>query len=334
MKNGNQTMTLPSIPIDLYQGQGQTLVERGPSLPEAAPFDAKEKPENYIASDGLRDAVNVALALGQPLLVTGEPGTGKTRLARSVAWELGLAYQEFHVKTSSMASDLLYHYDALARFQDIHLQVQHGIERYLTLNALGKAILLTLPLDRPRRSLLPEDLRNTSPCRSVVLLDEIDKAPRDLPNDALDEVERMRFRVKEAPDWPEIQAAQELRPVTILTSNSEKSLPDAFLRRCVFHHIPFPDPETLKTIVRRRFAGPQAPSEEFLAAAVDRFMKIRGMSLRKKPATGEFLAWISFLTAWNVNLVSPGERDERWLDASHGILAKNEDDEKLARKIR
>ncbi|NIM17308.1 MAG: AAA family ATPase, partial [Candidatus Aminicenantes bacterium] len=157
-----------------------------------------DHPRNYIAGEGLRNAVNVALALGQPLLITGEPGTGKTQLADSIAWELGLPVMEFHTKTTSAAVDLFYQYDALRRFQDAQVpeKKQLNIDDYITYQALGNAILLTMPPAEANKY-LPEELQGIGPTRSVVLIDEIDKAPRDLPNDVLDEIEKMRFTVKE-----------------------------------------------------------------------------------------------------------------------------------------
>lgn len=312
--------------LALYKGDGEKLESRGGRLASYEPLTGEELPENYIASSGLRDAVNVALALGQPLLITGEPGTGKTRLARSVAWELDLHYLEFHTKTTSTASDLFYHYDALRRFQDVHAGDKKSLEEYITPTALGLAILLANPTEKAVE-ILPDDLKTAGPVRSVVLIDEIDKAPRDLPNDVLDEIEKMKFRVKEAP-WEPFEADTAYRPVILMTSNSEKNLPEAFLRRCVFYHIPFPDADTLKRIVRRRFGDGKDPafSEAFLNAAVDRFEAIRNLHLKKKPATAEFLGWISILKALGVPLDKPGEMDRDKLKQSLSVLAKGRED--------
>lgn len=320
---------------ELYRGDGATLQERNLEMPVFEPLTGLDDPRNYLADPGLRDAMNVALALGQPLLVTGEPGTGKTRLADSIAWELGLECLRFHTKTTATAADLFYHYDALRRFQDAHLKDQTErppVEAYITCQALGTAILRGMrdPGEKGRR-ILPDEYRNqTGPVRSVVLIDEIDKAPRDLPNDVLNEVETMQFRIRET-DWPPFQADPEYRPILLMTSNSEKNLPDAFLRRCVFYHIPFPDEQTLAEIVRRRF-GEAAFSHAFLKAALRHFMNIRKLGMRKPPATAEFLAWISILKALKIDLDRPDEVERNRLNLSYSVLAKTREDLALLKR--
>jgi MoxR-like ATPase len=315
-----------------YTGKGALLRDRGEELPPYEPLTGSDSPENYIASVGLRDAVNVALLLGQPLLITGEPGTGKTRLAASVAWELGLNYLQFHTKTTSTASDLFYHYDALRRFQDAQLGERRPMEEYISCRALGAAILLSNPTEQAVR-ILPASLKEKGPMRSVVLIDEIDKAPRDLPNDILNEIELMEFRIAET-TWEPFLADPGLRPVLILTSNSEKNLPDAFLRRCVFFHMPFPDGESLKDIVRKRFDGATVEfSEGFLEAAVAIFEEVRKQNLRKKPATAEFLAWITMLRTMGVDLGQGREEDLERLELSCSLLAKSEEDLKLLKRV-
>ena len=329
--------------IHIYRGEGVPISGRSIELPEFDLSLAFEDPKNYIASEGLRDAVNVALNLGQPLLVTGEPGTGKTRLAASIAWELGLELLEFHTKTTSTATDLFYQYDALRRFQDAQIKDQTQnqardqisgqtpIEDYITCQALGIAILLTNPADQARR-ILPEKYRKDDPSRSVVLIDEIDKAPRDLPNDVLDEIENMQFRIRET-TWEPFKANRAFRPVVILTSNSEKNLPDAFLRRCVFYHIEFPGPEMLKQIVVKRFKGngektgfkPEFTGD-FLDAAVNHFENIRKLDLKKWPSTAEFLNWISILKTLGANFSQTDDGSLRKIEMSCPVLAKNRDD--------
>ncbi len=314
--------------MNLYQGDGKSPKERPKTLPAYQTITGNDDPANYLASPGLRDAVNVALTLGQPLLITGEPGTGKTRLAASIAWESGLNYLEFHTKTDSEAKDLFYFYDALRRFQDAQLQESKPIEAYITCQALGTAILLANPTEQARK-ILPAHLHNKGPCRSVVLIDEIDKAPRDLPNDVLNEIESMTFRISET-SWEPFSAVPNLQPVILLTSNSEKNLPDAFLRRCIFFHIDFPDADTLKRIVQRRFQNTddQAPafSAEFINGAIEHFEALRRLNLRKKPATAEFLAWICILKAMRTDMSALTQKQRAKLELSYSVLAKSVED--------
>ena len=322
--------------LDLYHGEGKQRVD---PVPEYEPV-GWNNPAGYRACKGLREAVNVALGLGQPLVVTGEPGTGKTQLAASLAWELKLPLLEFYTKTTSTWTDLFYQYDGLRHFQDFHLQKSKELKEYIRFNALGIAILLSDPRELAK-SLLPPELKDKGPTRSVVLIDEIDKAPRDLPNDVLYEIERMRFTVKES-KWHELKAEPGYRPIVVMTSNSEKDLPDAFLRRCVFYHIEFPDAATLKQIVISRFGedskrGLIGESQEGQAvfygdskrldAAISHFEAIRKeLRLKKKPATAEFLSWLSLLQALDINLAEPSEEQVSLIKRSYSVLAKNMDD--------
>ncbi len=252
------------------------------------------RPEYYRADQGLVDAVNVALLLGQPLLLTGEPGTGKTQLAYYLAWELRLGEPlKFETKSNSTASSLFYTYDALKRFQ--HAQAGILSETalpYLSYNALGKAILFTREPDA-MKPYLPEGFEHPGKKRSVVLIDEVDKAPRDFPNDILNELDQLYFRVPELDNEP-IEIAPNLRPIVVMTSNSEKDLPDAFLRRCIFYNIPFPDAEQMQQIVTNRLGLYTGGSSPFLRAALELFYSLRapGSGLRKKPATAELLDWM------------------------------------------
>jgi len=311
------------INLSLYQGNGIPINQREETLPDYEPPDL-ENPENYIADKGLRNAVNVAIALGQPLLVTGEPGTGKTLLAGSIAHELGLSPPlEFHTKTASTANDLFYQYDALRRFQDSHITDKViNIENYITCQAFGIAVLLTQTQDD---DLLPEKYRKIKhPTRSVVLIDEIDKAPRDFPNDLLNELEKMEFTVKETGRI--FKAEKHLRPILILTSNSEKNLPDAFLRRCIFYHIPFPSEEDLKKIVQKRFKN-YLDFKTDIDSAVAHFFKIREMPLKKKPATAEFLTWLWILNFFNLDVNDLKEHEQKeHLALSYTVLAKTRED--------
>ncbi|MFK7970909.1 MAG: AAA family ATPase [Bacteroidia bacterium] len=304
------TASYLSYMFDIYHGDGSTAAERNSQLPPYSDPLYRDAPRRYIAAPALRDAVNVAISLGQPLLLTGEPGTGKTQLAYSVAYELGLDDpMVFNTKTTSTARDLFYRYDSLAHFHDAQLAEKGSIavEDYITFEALGLAILKSLEK------------------RSVVLIDEIDKAPRDLPNDLLNEFETLSFTVRETGNT--YKAASENRPILILTSNSEKNLPEAFLRRVVYYHIPFPDPETLKKIVRTRLPLSDSFSEEMLNAAIEHFSDIRNnRGLRKRPATAELLAWIHILDRQGIDLSKGIESQIKDLAMTYAILAKNKDD--------
>jgi MoxR-like ATPase len=352
---------MTAIDWELYRGTG---AKRTAPIPPAVNLDELVKPEGYLADEGLRAAVNVALALGQPLLITGDPGTGKTQLAYSVGYELGLEVFRFDTKTTSAARDLFYRYDALRHFQAANTRsgndnVAKSALQYIDFEALGRAILLAM---RPEQAnaYLPPELRNTGPRRSLVLVDEIDKAPRDLPNDLLNEVEEMRFTIRETGDSiPPVgeKVDHSFRPVLILTSNSEKNLPDAFLRRCVYFHVPVPDPARLEKIVAGRLGiapladkrepatrnGPataapaasprpaSAPSSDarsvILRNAVDHFVRLREIGLKKKPATAELIAWVRMLIEKEVDLgqaLTPEKK--KVLGVSYSILAKTRED--------
>jgi MoxR-like ATPase len=320
--------------FQLYKGDGSTIRGRGLRIPAFEKIGTLDDPAYYVAEKGLRDAVNVALNLGQPLLVTGEPGTGKTQLAGSIAYELDLgAPLVFQTKTTSTARDLFYRYDALGHFHDAQFHKEaSSIESYIAYEALGLAILLSMS-STSANSYLPEPLRNRGPIRSVVLIDEIDKAPRDLPNDVLNEIESMSFAVKETGET--FSADQKHRPILVLTSNSEKNLPDAFLRRCVFYHIDFPDRERLKQIVQGRLHLNADFTPKMLEHAILHFEEIRKMALKKKPATAEFLAWVRILEKMRLDVanIKPGEAET--LALTYSILAKGrEDKEALGGEVR
>jgi MoxR-like ATPase len=318
-----------------YKGDGRTIEERGLELP---PFKVNRRlnaADLYEAEPGLRDAVNVAIALGQPLLVTGEPGTGKTQLANSIAYELQLPDPKapeplpFYTKTTSTAKDLFYQYDALSHFRDVTRQKEQKIEKYIKFEALGLAILLAMDPAEANRY-LPEDLRGKGPTRSVVLIDEIDKAPRDLPNDILTEIDTLSFEVREFGVSDKTQrrhfaAEDEFRPIVILTSNSEKNLPDAFLRRCVFYHITPPDDARLRKIADRRVPLDPKFKGEMLGNAINHFIRIReDLGLRKKPATAEFLSWVRILNDNLIDVSNPAHKGD--LALSYAVLVKNKDD--------
>lgn len=263
------------------------------------------KASEYIMHEALQNAVEVSIALGQPLLLTGEPGTGKTRLAYKVAEELSkdksLNFSPkpliFNTKTTSSARDLFYTYDALSHFQAANIKTENSTNLaktadFIELQALGKAIALSNPsaVDKSNfKTVLPDKPQST-----VVLIDEIDKAPRDFTNDILHEIEDFEFSIQEQNDY-KISMGDGGQIVVIMTSNSEKNLPDAFLRRCVFYNIPFPPPDLLRGIVETQLGGETPFTNEALDELMTQFQKLRKKAVRKPPATAELLAWLRVL---------------------------------------
>ncbi|MED5621949.1 AAA family ATPase [Ideonella sp. BN130291] len=289
-------------------------------------------PAGYQADDDLDAAVRVALLLGMPLLLTGEPGCGKTSVAGWLARRLGLGEPlVFNVKSTTAGRDLLYEFDELARFRDSQAGQGRPVTDYLRLNPLGLAILLsTSPHDRlgyhpvshealAQRSTMTV-MPDTFGQRHVVLIDELDKAPRDTPNDLLLEILEMKFLVREADAW--ITGNPALRPVVIITSNSEKSLPEPFLRRCVFHHIKAPDDAMRRRIVVGRMHPFAARSQAF-DWAMRLFDRLSG-NLGRPPGTAELLAWLTVLEerARTLPLARPAELAAGTL----GALAKTRED--------
>jgi MoxR-like ATPase len=256
-------------------------------------------PKQYQADEGLKNACNIAIFLQQPLLLTGEPGSGKTQFAHNLACELGLGKAlEFETKSTSVARDLFYTYDAIKRFHQAQIGGQDvPVVEFIEYQALGEAIIRSkkrTEVEKYLNNRFEEDNQTAYERRSVVLIDEIDKAPRDFPNDILNELERKFFRIPEF-DNKKIEANEDYLPIVIITSNSEKELPDAFLRRCIYYHIPFPDRERLHDIVTGRL-GTHMPVSSFLADALDLFFRIRDSGyLQKKPATAELLGWVVVL---------------------------------------
>lgn len=312
-----------------YSGEGKRAADGGRALPDYEQLVRPDRPGGYLAEEGLRNAVNAALMLGQPLLVTGEPGTGKTQLARSVAYELGLPEPlVFNTKTTSTARDLFYRYDSLAHFHDAQFRKGEGvdIEHYITPEALGSAILLALP-SAEADPFLPPHLKGKGPVRSVVLIDEIDKAPRDLPNDVLNELESMSFTVRET--GRTFHAPPRYRPFIIMTSNAEKNLPEPLLRRCVFYYIKFPDdPARLAAIVRSRLGEDGEMPEGMLDNALRHFIEIRrNERLRKPPATAELLAWLRILGLRRIDAGDPSQAAA--LASTYPILLKYKEDLEL-----
>lgn len=306
------------------------------SLPQSRRPDLN-KPENFKADTDAVSAVNVALLLGQPLLLTGEPGTGKTQLGYYIAWELGIDRSrvfKFETKSNSTATSLFYAYDALKRFQHVQSNIRsESALPYITYNALGKAILFSNEPDEVARY-LPEGLRHPGKSRSLVIIDEIDKAPRDFPNDILNELDQLYFRIPELDNEP-IRVDEALRPIVILTSNSEKDLPDAFLRRCIFYNIPFPGRDDMQKIVESRLGVFAGGSSEFLSDALDLFYLLRGTNtnLKKKPATAELLEWMMSLRADANGIANPLRADPAAAMRTLSALVKTVDDQKKARSI-
>lgn len=263
--------------------------------------------------------MNTAVFLGQPLLLMGEPGTGKTQLAHSVAWEFDLPLHVFNTKMNSAGLDLFYHYDSLLHFHDAHTLGQiHNPKKYIQYAALGKAILFTHP-PGVAGEYMPESMldHHREATRSVVLIDEIDKAPRDFPNDILAETEQNAFEVRET-GW-RLAAERSLRPIVIITSNQERNLPEAFLRRCVFYYIRFPEEVQLREIVRRRLQGR-------FDEAIRKFLEIRAdAQLIKKPATAELLSWLRILQHKDINDAEIARGGDR-LRGTYSALLKHPDD--------
>jgi MoxR-like ATPase len=319
----------------LFRGDG-TRTDTHTQLPRSRRMNYL-RPEFYRPDQGLIDAVNVALLLGQPLLLTGEPGTGKTQLAYYLAWELGLDnVLKFETKSNSTSGSLFYTYDALRRFQHASSGITHDTALpYITYNALGKAILFTHEPTSVARY-LPSGYAHPGRSRSIVLIDEVDKAPRDFPNDILNELDQLYFRVSELDNEP-ISADPDLRPIVILTSNSEKDLPDAFLRRCIFYHIPFPTQDQMSRIVSDRLGLHTGGSSALLTDALELFYLLRqpGSGLRKKPATAELLDWVGVL----VDSSAPGDaenplvRDPELALRTISSLVKTVEDQEKATRI-
>ena len=272
--------------------------------------------DQYVATQDLKLAVNAAVTLKRPLLVKGEPGTGKTMLAEEVAAAMGMPLLQWHIKSTTKAQQGLYEYDAVSRLRDSQLAGLSGgdttrvqdIRNYIVQGVLWQAFTAEQPV--------------------VLLIDEIDKADIEFPNDLLRELDRMEFYVYET---RELVKARN-RPIVFITSNNEKELPDAFLRRCFFHYIKFPDAETMQKIVDVHFPGLK---QELLAAALKTFYDVRNLpGLKKKPSTSELLDWLKLLVAEDIPLEALQSKDDKVVvPPLVGALLKNEQDVTLFEKL-
>jgi MoxR-like ATPase len=265
--------------------------------------------DRYVATDDLTMAVNAAVTLERPLLVKGEPGTGKTELARQVSAALGLPMIEWHIKSTTKAQQGLYEYDAVSRLRDSQLGDArvHDVANYIKRGKLWQAF--------------------AADGKVVLLIDEIDKADIEFPNDLLQELDRMEFHVYETGET--IKAIH--RPIVIITSNNEKELPDAFLRRCFFHYIRFPDIDTLRRIVEVHHPGIK---DALLTAALTQFYEVRETAgLKKKPSTSEVLDWLKLLLAEDLSPEDLRRDGANALPKLHGALLKNEQDVHLFERL-
>ncbi len=265
--------------------------------------------QDYVATDDLTIAVNAAVTLERPLLVKGEPGTGKTELARQVSAALGLPMIEWNIKSTTRAQQGLYEYDAVSRLRDSQLGEErvHDVKNYIRKGKLWQAF--------------------EAEGKTVLLIDEIDKADIEFPNDLLQELDKMEFFVYETGET--IKA--ENRPIVIITSNNEKELPDAFLRRCFFHYIQFPEMDTLRKIVEVHHPGIK---ETLLTTALTQFYEIREQQgLKKKPSTSEVLDWLKLLLAEDMDAADLKKDGKSALPKLHGALLKNEQDVHLFERL-
>ncbi|MGM0562856.1 MAG: AAA family ATPase [Pseudomonadota bacterium] len=269
-----------------------------------------EGTKEYVSTDDLTMAVNAAITLQRPLLIKGEPGTGKTMLAEQVAESIGAPFLQWHIKSTTKAQQGLYEYDAVSRLRDSQLGDErvHDISNYIVKGKLWEAFESEVPV--------------------VLLIDEVDKADIEFPNDLLTELDKMSFYCYETQET----IVAKHRPIIIITSNNEKELPDAFLRRCFFHYIQFPDRETMEQIIAVHYPDIK---QDLMREALEIFFEIRDVpGIKKKPSTSELIDWLKLLSAEDIPLdVLQGRDNRSAIPALHGALLKNEQDVHLFERL-
>ncbi|MGI9491198.1 MAG: AAA family ATPase [Geminicoccaceae bacterium] len=318
----------------LYPRGSSTKAENIKTLDHSRKKD--ERDPDYHPNEDLAHAVNVALALGAPLLLTGEPGVGKTDLARVLGEELSCPVHPFDTQSTSEAKDLFYSYDSLMAFRKVD-ETDH--RAFINYRALGLAILEAFGRSEVNQLLHPKLHKHEGPRRSIVLIDEIDKAPRDFPNDLLNQIDKLYFRIPELEnrgtpigDKGDTRIPADYRPIIVITSNSEKTLPEAFLRRCVYFNIDFPkEKEDLERIVVSH-VDDIVQGSLLLGSAVGFFLKLRTMgNLQKKPSTAELLNWIEAMIRCDGDVDRGLEEQKEFLERTLCALVKTEDDRRLAK---
>lgn len=326
-----------TIPFKRFRGSGP--IDGAEQNPLVKGVDVLRDPRGYRASSELANAVNVALALKMPLLVTGDPGTGKTQLAYRLAVELGWTeVLRFNTKSSSQAGDLFYSFDSVRQFGQSQLSAARKEELpdardFIEFSAMGRAILRTLPPDWVEAK-LGKKFRHTAPTSSVVVIDEIDKAPRDFPNDLLNQIEDCEFYVQELRQVFKADKNPDFAPVVIITSNSEKQLPDPFLRRCVYHHIEFPkDKDEIEAILGERLKQLRLDGMAY-QDAVTFFFKLREHgTISKKPSTSELLDWLRALSNAGMVMEKALNEQRALFESCLGTMLKTTEDLKIAKSL-
>ncbi|HEY7641127.1 MAG TPA: MoxR family ATPase [Steroidobacteraceae bacterium] len=321
--------------FERFRGRGP--IPSADNNPLITGADALRDPRGYRAGPELANAVNVALALQMPLVVTGEPGTGKTQLAYRLAAELGKTeVLRFDTKSSSLANELFYQFDSIRQFSQSQLNAAAQkplpeAREFLRINAMGQAILRTLDPAKVTDKLGPV-VRHTEPVSSVVMIDEIDKAPRDFPNDLLNQIENLEFTIPEL--GASFRADRKFAPIVVITSNSEKQLPEPFLRRCVYHHIEFPTDQTeIEEILGARLERTNLTGVAYREALAFFFRLRAHATLVKKPSTSELLDWLRALSVAGLTTDKSLAEQRPVLETCLGTLLKISDDVKIAKTL-